>query len=75
MTPKEVANGLIEKYIDIMPPLSSQTGELIIIHAKKCANICVDEIIDMLSQYTGMHDQEFYDADLGFYREVKGELS
>jgi hypothetical protein len=44
MTEKEKAKELIQKYIDIMPMLRTQTGRAIMDHAKECALITVDEI-------------------------------
>lgn len=45
MSPKEKAKELVEQYIDEMPALKNQTANTIMDHAKKSADICVDEII------------------------------
>lgn len=39
--------------------------------AKQCAIALCDSHIDWLIQYVGMHDQDFIDADVRFWQEVK----
>jgi len=46
LTPKDKAKELVDSYINIMPCLLNQTGKLIIYHAKQCAIIAVDEILN-----------------------------
>lgn len=73
ITAKETAIELVEKYyyIKFLQEFGGMDYEL----AKQCAIIAVDEIIDTLSKYTGMHDQEFFDADVKFYEQVKTEIN
>jgi len=33
-----------------------------------------DEFIERFEMYTGMHDQEFFDAELRFWKEVKDKI-
>jgi hypothetical protein len=42
--------------------------------SKECAIVAVDEILNVLSQYNGMHDQEFFDADKQFFKQVKKQI-
>lgn len=69
MTAKEKAKDLILKYIDIMPILSNQTVNLIKSHAKECALIAVDELINEQTMWqNGQIDPVKY------WQEVKSEI-
>jgi hypothetical protein len=46
MTAKEKAKELIDLYIEIMPHLHNQTGQKIKDHAKECALIAVEQILN-----------------------------
>jgi len=76
MTPKQKAKQLIDRYVDIMPCLQIQTGNLIIEHAKKCALICVQEIELSLIDY-GRESMELQnmDSEFRFFSEVKAEIN
>jgi hypothetical protein len=65
MTTKDKAIDLIDKMI-----ISSNNVML----AKECALVAVNEIIIYNSQYNGMHDQEYFDSDLKYWKEVKKEI-
>jgi hypothetical protein len=42
--------------------------------AKECATIVSDELINHLSPYKGMYDQDFFDADFKYWQEVKEHI-
>ena len=42
--------------------------------AKECALIAVDEVINYLSLYKGVYDQDFFDAEK-YWQEVKQEIN
>lgn len=42
--------------------------------AKRHANICADELIETFSKYTGMYEQEVFDAEKQFWQTVKTEI-
>lgn len=73
------AKQLVEKFM----PLTDTAGdncfanEAKIINktqAKVAASIVVDEVLNLVSAYNGMHDQEFFDADKQFFQEVKKQI-
>ena len=68
ITPKEKAIEIYNKFRNENAVLSAN------VRAIKQSIICVNEVIDVLSQYSGMHDQEFLDADKYFYQEVVIEI-
>jgi len=67
MTPKEKAKELVKKFT------YCQRGFINTV-SKQCALIAVDEIIDSYSEYKNMHDQEFLDADVKYWQQVKTEI-
>ena len=69
MTPKEKAEKLFNKFI-IIDDLSDSTGNSLYFnaHAKQCALIAVDEILDMV-KHTPI---EFIETD--YWQEVKQEI-
>lgn len=67
MTPKEKAEELIEKYVDIQSELE-ETTSFYWGYAKKCALIAVEEILDL--GYTSKSDFRVYE----FYSKVKLEI-
>lgn len=66
MTPKEKAEELYRKYWGYF--VSEKSVNSIFIHAKKCALIAVDEILN--NQYP----QFEYESDIEYWREVKKEI-
>ena len=70
ITPKEKAEQLIEKYVDIQSELE-ETTSFYWDYAKKCALITVDEILSInnerMYQLTGVKEN--------FYKEVKLEIN
>lgn len=66
MTPKNKANELVLKYIELVR--GSLIYETYLTKAKNCALIAVDEILDL--GYTNKSDFKVYD----FYSKVKLEL-
>ena len=84
MTPKEKAGDLINKYepyVDYQEDDCFNEQQKILINAKQCAIICVDEII---SEYQSMSDTEsvlvinneitFVVNQLIYWQEVKTEI-
>lgn len=43
-------------------------------YAKLCALIAVKELIKSFGEYTGMHDQEFFDSERLYWEQVKVEI-
>jgi hypothetical protein len=43
--------------------------------SKKIAINLVDETIKSFSQYSGMHDQEFFDSEAQYWQQVKTEIN
>jgi|LakMenE18May11ns_1017448.scaffolds.fasta_scaffold9048266_2 hypothetical protein len=66
MTPKEKAQELIDKFIQL------ENGELYIRTAKQCAIIAVDEMIKLLVDLSG--DSFIYIKEVMYYQEVKQEI-
>ena len=65
MTPKEKAKKLVDRYY--IQVSNANPLEDILVYGKKCALICVDEILDAV---TTIADKRF-----DFYTEVKQEIN
>jgi len=69
---KEQAEELIEKHHQRIVGVVDVNNAFY--YAKQCAFVTVDELISSYSQYTGMHDQEFFDSERKYWESVKSEL-
>ena len=71
-TPKEKANELIERFVNVDINLSDFT----MYHAKKCALICVDEIELYRKQIEKEYNEDLYHAygTEEYLQEVKQEI-
>jgi hypothetical protein len=69
MTPKEKALELIKEYDFVYIPYYSSKFEV-----KQAVIILCDNFIEWFSQYTGMNDQIYFDADKNYWEEVKLEI-
>lgn len=73
LTPQEEAIALVKQFRNILEsPLIRGMRES---EAKECAIICIDKVIEAFSQYKGMHDQEFINADVAYFQQVKIEIN
>ena len=70
MTPKDKCDELIDKFSSRW--ITNVRARFIV--AVEHSILAVDEIIDTYSLYTGMYEQEVFDSDLNYYKEVKKEL-
>lgn len=70
-TAAEKAKELVDRYV----PFTPAEEEPEYLYAKQCALICVDEIIESYSKYSGMHDQEFFNSEITFWQEVKNQIN
>jgi hypothetical protein len=73
------AKALVEIFIDEMPPLKNQTGNSIMLHAKKSAIISQEEKIEALKKARGYseHGSATFadiDNDIDFEYRVKKEI-
>jgi len=71
MTPQEKAKELLLKFMAI------QFGDFPTTDAKKCALICIDEIIDALVEYddrNNTYELQNMDRDFNYWGDVKLEL-
>ena len=77
MTPEEKTKELFNKICKASEPMF-HSSELVRSEWIKICNeqtlIAVDELIQSFENYKGMHDQEFFDADLNYWNEVKIEI-
>ena len=69
MTPKEKAKELVEKYLNIEFCLLTDNK------AKKCALICVDEMIREIKQIQFNEDIFMEDTVISYWNEVKQEIN
>lgn len=78
MSPKEKAKELIDKFsigINFDCLISVRVAHQIIPKAKKCALICVDEIMKDIDNYSLESTDESYRLDkLYFWQQVKQEI-
>lgn len=73
MTTKEKAKQILEKIAsEIDVELYEADGGNYV--AKKIALLCVDELIGSYGEYKGMHDQDFFDYEERYWKEVKQEI-
>jgi hypothetical protein len=71
MIPKEKAKELVEKFrVEIKDMMMHGDGEGEIFYAKRCALICVDEMIDLANTYENKHL-----GDIQQLQEVKQEIN
>ena len=68
MTPKEKAKELINKFLNSKPSSGSYVS-INTEHAKQCALICVDEIINQRPQLPSS-----YTSTIEYWQEVKKEI-
>ena len=66
MTPQEKAESLVDQFKPSGEPTYEKIQE-----GKKQAHICVDQLIESWSNYSGMYDQEFFDAEVDYWKRVK----
>ena len=65
MTPLEQeAKALVEKFFESIAPVTW-------VEAKGCAIIAIEFAKGNLATYSGMHDQEFIDADIAHYQALR----
>ena len=68
LTPKEKAKELLKRFESVSKPFMKESEVQVHIHpehAKQCALICVDELIDTLNQST---------LEFEYWQEVKQEI-
>ena len=70
MTPKDKCDELIDKFSNRY--ITNVRARFIV--AVEHSILAVDEIIDTYSLYTGMYEQDFFDSDLNYFKEVKNQL-
>jgi hypothetical protein len=83
MTPKEKAEELVDKYVEVIYPIINTTK------VKQCALIAADEIIKSMSRYDDLIEEdlkrefgiEFFsselqnmDGDFRYWQQVKNEI-
>jgi hypothetical protein len=77
MTPKEKAKELVMKYCNAPITINGKHANyngLIYKHAKQCALIAVDEMLDIFNQYNGMYEQFIFDAEVLYWEQVQEEI-
>lgn len=77
LTAKQKARQLLEKVnngviSDLLWQVASEYAKS---DLKRKTFIIVDELINSYSQFTGMHDQDFFDAECYYWKNVRNEIT